>query len=247
MTLKIKHLTTALCGLTAFAISVPASAHSIWFAQRAKQVALIYGVGADDLDAVSRMDKLTSVEGFDADGAPVETNLRAAGAIPVLDSDEPLAIAAAAMDYGMWTKDASGQWHNTGKDEVAGEIEISEHNFKYAVHMYSLDAKVPLIESQILQIVPAGPIAEQKGAPLKVTAYYNGKPAPGVQIITDYVTDPDEIPAVTGADGTTTIRIRNQGLNVVVGILLTGPDKPAKYDRMEYRSTLTFTLPHLPE
>ena len=247
MALKIKHLATAICSLAAFAVSVPVSAHSIWFAQRAKQLALIYGVGADDLDAVSRMDKLTSVEGFDSEGLPVETTLRVAGTIPVLDSEEPLAIAAATMDYGMWTKDASGIWHNTGKDEVEGNVEVSEHNFKYAVYMYSLDAKVPLIKSQTLQIVPVGPIAEEKGAPLMVKAYYNGKPASGVQILTDYVTDPDQVPAVTGADGTTTIRPRNQGLNVLVGILVSGSDKPAKYDQMEHRASLAFVLPHLPE
>ena len=32
-----------------------AQAHGIWFAQRAKQLALIYGVGADDLDMVRRL------------------------------------------------------------------------------------------------------------------------------------------------------------------------------------------------
>ena len=29
-----------------------AGAHGIWFAQRANQIAMIYGVGSDDLDAV---------------------------------------------------------------------------------------------------------------------------------------------------------------------------------------------------
>lgn len=245
-----KRITLAICSISAIAllaISSQVSAHSIWFAQRAKQLALIYGVGADDLDAVSRMDKITSVAGFDADGSPVETTLRAAGVIPVVESDEPLAVVAAAMDYGMWTKDAAGRWHNTGKDQVEGQIEISEHNFKYAVHLNSLDAKVPMIPGHALQIVPVGAIPEDKGAPLKVQALYNGNPAAGVDILTDYVTDPDEVPAVTGADGTTTIRLRNQGLNVVVGILITDSDNPAKYDRMEQRATLSFVLPHLPE
>ncbi|WP_172799805.1 DUF4198 domain-containing protein [Croceicoccus bisphenolivorans] len=250
MHLKSKRLSTALCSIAALAAlagTVPAQAHSIWFAQRAKQMALIYGVGADDLDAVGRLDKITSVEGFDSEGNPVETSLRVAGAIPVVDSDEPVSVIAAAMDYGMWTKDATGKWHNTGKDEVSGEIEVSEHNFKYAVHLYQLDAKVPVIPSQTLQIMPVGPVPEAMGAPLMVKALYKGKPVEGVQIVSEYVTDPDQVPAVTGADGTTTIRLRNQGLNVVVGILITGSDNPKKYDRMEERATLSFTLPHLPE
>lgn len=228
-------------------LATAASAHSIWFAERAKQMALIYGVGADDLDAVSRMDKLTAVEGFDADGLPVETSLRVAGAIPVVDSDEPLAVVAAVMDYGMWTRDTAGRWYNTGKDEVEGDIDVSEHNFKYAVHMYALDAEVPIIESHALQVVPVGPIPEDKGAPLMVKALYKGQPAAGVDILTEYVTDPDQVPAKTGADGTTTIRLRNQGLNVVVGIMIAETDNPTKYDRIEERATLSFVLPHLPE
>ena len=250
MTRKNKFFSAALCslaGLAALIGSVPSEGHSIWFAQRAKQIALIYGVGADDLDAVSRLDKITSVQGFDADGNPVTTSLRAAGAIPVVDSDEPLTVIAAVMDYGMWTKDASGKWHNTGKDEVEGPIELSEHNFKYAVYLTKLDAKVPVIAGHTLQIVPVGPIPETMGAPLMVKALYKGKPATGVQILTDYVTDPDQVPALTGADGTTTIRLRNQGLNVVVGIFVAPTDNAKKYDQMEERATLAFVLPHLPE
>ncbi|MDR7101623.1 DUF4198 domain-containing protein [Croceicoccus sp. BE223] len=247
---KTKTLSSALCGLAAFAAfagSIPAQAHGIWFAQRAKQMALIYGVGSDDLDAVSRLDKITSITGYDADGQPVPTRFRTAGAIPVVDSDEPLAVIAAAMDYGMWTKDKTGKWHNKGKDEVPGEIELSEHNFKYAVHMNALDAKVPVIPGHALQIVPMGPVPEAMGAPLMVKALYKGQPVAGAQILTEYVTDPDQVPAVTGADGTTTIRIRNQGHNVVVGILITASDAPTKYDRMEERATLSFVLPKLPE
>ncbi|QQN74920.1 DUF4198 domain-containing protein [Croceicoccus sp. YJ47] len=236
-----------LAGAATFASSIPASAHSIWFAQRAKQTALIYGVGADDLDAAGRIDKITSVSGFDAEGQPVETSLVVSGPIPIVNSDEPLAVVSAAMDYGMWTKDKNGKWYNTGKDEVDEEIELSERNFKYAVHMYSLDANVPMIPGHALQIVPVGAVPEDAGAPLMVKALYNGKPAEGVGILTDYVTDPDQIPAVTGSDGTTTIRVRNQGLNVVTGILLTGSDNPQKYDRMEQRATLSFVLPHIPE
>ena len=43
-----------------------ADAHGIWFAQRATQLALIYGVGADDLDSVKRLPLIKSVSGYDA-------------------------------------------------------------------------------------------------------------------------------------------------------------------------------------
>src|SRR3546814_17349756 len=77
---------------------VPASAHAIWFAQRARQLALIYGVGADDLDAVSRMKLLTLVKGYDDDWMPIEVSLRVAGPVPVVDIDERITAVAAVSD-----------------------------------------------------------------------------------------------------------------------------------------------------
>ena len=111
-------ITAALCTSTLLAAAAPLSAHGIWFAQRARQLALIYGVGADDLDAVKRLPLIKSVTGYDADFAPVATRLREAGVIPVVDSDEPVAAVAAIMDYGLWSKTPDGEWHNKGRDEV---------------------------------------------------------------------------------------------------------------------------------
>lgn len=228
--------------------AVQAQAHGIWFAQRARQLALVYGVGADDLDAVKRLPLITSVNGFDADGLPVATSLRAAGAIPVVDSDEPVAIVGAAMDYGVWSKDAAGEWHNKGRDEVPGAT-VSEHNFKYAVHLAQLPTKpVPLIAGHKLQLVPATPAIPQKmGEPIKVRAFYDGKPIAGADVMADYVNDPDQVPTKTDADGYATIPVRNQGINVLMAIYVGPTDNAVKYERMEYRASLTFVLPHLPE
>jgi hypothetical protein len=45
----------AIGAVTLTMMAAPLSAHGIWFAQRAKQLALVYGVGADDLDAIKRL------------------------------------------------------------------------------------------------------------------------------------------------------------------------------------------------
>ncbi len=235
---------TILAGFT----STTAQAHGIWFAQRARQLALVYGVGADDLDAVKRLPLIKSVDGFDADGLPVKTSLRAAGAIPVVDSDEPVAIVGAAMDYGIWSKDAAGEWHNKGRDEVPGAT-VSEHNFKYAVHLNQAPTKpVPLIAGHKLQLVPASLAIPQKmGEPIKVRAFYDGKPIAGADVMADYVNDPDQVPTKTDAEGYATIPVRNQGINVLMAIYVGPTDNAVKYERMEYRSSLSFVLPHLPE
>ncbi|BBF72149.1 DUF4198 domain-containing protein [Sphingomonas bisphenolicum] len=234
--------------VTLAAMAIPASAHGIWFAQRARQLALIYGVGADDLDAVKRLPLVKTVTGYDSDWAPVATRLREAGAIPVVDSDEPVAAVAAVMDYGYWSKTPDGEWHNKGRDEVPTAT-LAEHNFKYAVHLTQVPTKpVPLFEGHMLQIVPADLAIPQKmGEPMKVRVYYKGKPIAGATVMQDYVNDPDEAaPAKTGADGTATIRLRNQGINVLMAIYV-GQTSDKKVDHEEYRASLSFVLPHLPE
>ena len=114
----------AAAGLSAGLIATTgANAHAIWFAQRSNALALIYGVGADDLDAVKRLPKVTSIAGYDDAGKPVETKL-----VPTTDKlllvnlDNQPAIVAGVLDNGLWSKTADGTWHNKGKDEVPNAI-----------------------------------------------------------------------------------------------------------------------------
>jgi len=85
------------------------------------------------------------------------------------------------------------------------------------------------------------------GQALTVRVLYEGKPVQGASVQPDFVTDPDSEPVKTGADGTATIKVRNQGLNVVVATFATPPASPAKTSRDEHLATLSFVLPHLPE
>lgn len=241
-------LTMTVCAGLLLPLAAPLGAHGIWFAQRARQLALIYGVGADDLDAVKRLPLIKSVTGYDADWAPVKASLRAAGPIPLVDSDEPVAAVAAIMDYGLWSKTPDGEWHNKGRDEVPTAT-LAEHNWKYAVHLTRMPTRqVPLFEGHTLQLVPVGTAIPQKmGEPLKVRAYYKGQPIAGASIMSDYVNDPDEVPVKTAADGTATVKVRNQGINVLMAIYVGPSDDRAKADHMEHRASLSFILPHAPE
>jgi hypothetical protein len=51
----------------------------------------------------------------------------------------------------------------------------------------------------------------------------------------------------SAADGSVTIKVRNQGLNVVAAIFDGPSNEPTKADKMEHLATLTFVLPHAPE
>jgi uncharacterized GH25 family protein len=225
-----------------------AQAHGIWFAERSNQLALIYGLGADDLDMIKRQPKVKSVTAYDDQGKEVSTQLTASGPLLVVNTDNQPAIVAGVLDNGLWSKTPDGKWLNKGKDEVPNATE-SMHTFKYAVHlMKPLPGPVPILAGQKLQIVPVGNrLPERMGQPLKLRVLFEGKPARGAEVQPDLVNDPDSKPLKTAADGIVTIKVRNQGLNVIVAKLDTAPAEPTKAMSDEHEATLSFVLPHLPE
>jgi uncharacterized GH25 family protein len=225
-----------------------AHAHGIYFAQRANLLALIYGVGADDLDAVKRLPKVRNIAAYDEEGKEVPTKLQPNGPLLVVDIESQPAIVAAILDNGMWSKTPDGKWHNKGKDEVPDAI-VSEKNYKYAVHLRrELNAPLPALPGQTLQIVPVDKtLPVLLGKPMKVRVLYQGKPVRGARVQWDFVNDPDSKPIKTGADGTVTIKVRNQGLNVVAATFDAPPEDPAKTNKVEHVATLSFVLPHEPE
>ena len=240
-------LAVMACVIASFGAVTVAQAHGIWFAQRSNELALIYGVGADDLDAVKRLPKIKAATAYDENGKEMPMQLTPHGSLLIVNAAKEPAIVAAVLDHGPWSKAADGEWYNKGKDEVPDAV-ISEHTFKYAVHLRRLNVVTPLLPAHKLQIVPmVKPLPEKMGQKLVVRVLYEGKPVQGALVQPDYVTDPDSTPLKTGADGTATIRVRNQGLNVVVATLMTPPANPAKTDRDEYLATLSFVLPHKPE
>ena len=226
---------------------VAADAHGIWFAQRAKQIAIIYGIGADDLESVKRQPNMESVQAWDADLNPINAQLRTAGSLVVVDTDAPPTIVSAVLQNGTWSKLPDGEFVKKPKDEVPNSVK-SETTIKYAVSIQGpLTKPVPLIPAQTLQIVPVGEIPKTLGAPLTYRVTFKGKPLAGATVINDMVNDPDAKPALTKADGTVTFPVRNQGLNVIRAVHVSPTDNPTKIDRYEHTATLAFTLPHAPE
>src|SRR6185503_9564848 len=140
------------------------------------------------------------------------------------------------------------EWYEKGKDEVPGAT-VSEKNYKYGVNIRGkLTKPVPLLPKQKLQIVPVNAsIPEKMGQPIKLKVYFDGKPAAGARILHDWVNDPDDKGVKTAKDGTVTIKVRNQGLNVIVAVFNTAPDNPAKTNTVEHLASLSFVLPHEPE
>jgi len=233
--------------VSAAVFSSVAAAHAFWFTERSKQFAMIFGVGADDLDMVKRMPKVTSFAAYDEDGKEVASKLVPTGPLVLVDVQNDPAIVAATMNYGVWSKAPDGEWYAKGKDEVPGAT-VSEQNYKYGVRIRRDGKVVPLLPGQKLQIVPVNAkLPEKMGQPLKLKVYFEGKPVAGARVMSDWVNDPDQKGVKTGKDGTVTLKVRNQGLNVIVAVFNTKPEDPAKTNTVEHLATLSFVLPHEPE
>jgi len=224
-----------------------AQGHAFWFTERSKQFAMVFGVGADDLDMVKRMPKVTSFNAYDPEGKEVPSKLTVTGPLVLVDVQNDPAIVAATMNYGVWSKAPDGEWYPKGKDEVPGAT-VSEQNYKYGVRIRHDGKVVPLLPGQKLQIVPVkAKLPEKMGQPIKLKVYFDGKPVAGARVMEDWVNDPDAKGVKTGKDGTVTLKVRNQGLNVIVAVWNTKPEDPSKTNTVEHLATLSFVLDHEPE
>jgi uncharacterized GH25 family protein len=243
---KTVKLIAAAIAINTVSISV-AQSHEIWFAQRAKHPALIYGLGADDLDMVQRKSLITKVSAYDAHMNPIKATLRPDGPVLFVDTAHPAAVLTAVMDNGKWSKRPDGEWVRQDNERLPGAL-ASEKTLKFAVAIQGPIAAVPHVTlEQGVEVLPVSPeIPAQKDQPLTVRVYFNGKPVGGAKVLADFVNDPDATPLLTAPDGTVTFKVRNQGLNVIAAAVDAKSDDKT-VDQVEYSATLSFTLAHKPE
>ena len=166
------------------------------FAQRATQTALIYGVGADDLDAVKRQPLVTSIVGLDETLQPVPTSLRVAGPLVAgRQRGRHLGARRGAVQRHL-EQAARRRVGQKGRDEVPDAV-VAEKNYKYAVQLRGpLSRPLPAIPGMRCRS-SRGKIPEMLDQPLTLKVLFNGKPAAGVKVLRDYVTDPDAKPLLT--------------------------------------------------
>lgn len=239
---------TALILLASLPFSQFASAHAFWFAERASQLALIYGLGSDDLSTVGKLPLVEDIAGYDNEWNEVETSLRQSGPLVFVDSLPTMKAVSLVVDNGIWSQTPDGVWLAKGYDEVPDAV-VSIHTMKYAVHLPHISqAPVPKIPGQLLQIIPAdGYIPDMLGQPINLQVLYMGEPAVGAHITADFVNDPDAESIYTDENGMITINVRNQGLNVIEAVYETDSDMPGVVYNLENVATLSFVLEHIPE
>jgi nickel transport protein len=245
MVKSMKKNALALACVACVAVSaVSLDAHGIWFAQRAGQLALIYGEGAEDGAIVPKLSGVRAVAAYDAAGAPLTTKLIPSDHLLVVDTQQKPAVVTAVLDNGIWTVTPDGGEVNKPKNEVTG-AKSSGHYYKYAVHLLgTLQKPLAALPNQTLQITPvAAVIPRRSGDPLTLRALFEGKPLANAEVTVDFVNDPEGTPMRTGADGTVTIKVRNQGMNVISIVHETPVSNSVAFDKVQHRATLSFVLP----
>lgn len=220
-------------------------AHGIYFAERVQKTALVYGVGADDLQIVKRLPKIESFTAYNEDWEQVDAKLKVAD--PMIFVDGKHDAVSAVMQNGIWSNTGEGHWIGKGRDEVPDAI-LSEETIKYAVFIDGPLRKIPKLPTQELQIIPVGddfPLLLGEAQTYQVL--YRGKPVEGAMFKNDFVNDTDAKPTPTDKNGMVTMPVRNQGLNVVAVTYDAPTDRPKVIDKYELLATLSFILPHIPE
>lgn len=234
---------------TALALLAPlVQAHGIWFAERSGALAMIYGHGAEDLDMVKRFELVRGVGALDADQAPVPASLLKTDRLVIVETGKQAAVVAGILDNGHWTKGPDGKWVKKGRDEVPGATESGRY-LKYAIRLQGA-TRAPLqpLRDHALQILPVrAKLPEHMGEAIALRVLFEGKPAVGAKVTRDYVNDPDAKPVIVGKDGIVTLRVRNQGLNVISAAYDGPPDDPVKAAKTGHFATLSFALKHAPE
>ena len=156
-----------LAALTLGTVSA-AWGHGIWFAQRADRLALIYGDGAEDLDVVKRLPKITAVAGVGAQGRPVPVVLEPEGRLAFVNVDHKPAVVTATMNNGLWSKDAAGQWHGKGRDEVAGQSIDAEQRARLLAAVRTLpDVYRIVVQKRFFDDLMPAEIAAALGVPIE--------------------------------------------------------------------------------
>ena len=163
-------------------------AHGIWFGQRAGQLALIYGEGAEDGVTVSKLPGVRTAAAYDGSGAPLATRLIPSDHLLFVDLQQKPAVVTAVLDNGIWTVTPDGGEVNKPKNEVRGARSAGRY-YKYAVHLLgTLKKPLASLPDQTLQLTPVATVLPRRsGDPLTLRALFEGKPLANAEVTVDFV------------------------------------------------------------
>jgi nickel transport protein len=223
-------------------LSSAAFGHAIWFAERHGKTGVVYGHGGTDESYDPA--KLKSVAARKADGTATEATIELKDGHAMVELAKDAAIVTGFFDNGFWSKGADGKWVNEPKSKVPGATEAGQY-VKYATAIIKPLGKAPEPQGLALEIVAqSDPLALKSGDDLVIQVLANGKPVEGAEVTGEYTTASEQPKLKTDAEGKVTLKVRNQGLNVITASHTEKTPGNPDGDEIGHTAALSFTLGH---
>ena len=238
--MKKKFLAAALgaaMGLGMYATTV--DAHGVFFANRLDQKALVLGEGP--LDNAYDPACVQRIDAYDVNFEPTTVERVDAGNHVTIVPDDDLGVTATFFDYGYFAKTTDGQVIPTRDYASVENLKAVTYARKYNVHYWNEAVKPGGLYNVPIQIVPAvNPLTLRRGDTLRLRIYKDGQPYANAPVIADVLGDlTTEMNA--DANGYITVRVANNGLNVI-GVEVGFPtDDPIVTEKIF--SSLSFIIP----
>ena len=227
----------AFVGLGMYA--VPTDAHGVFYANRLDQKALVLGEGP--LDNAYDPACVQRIDAYDVNFEPTTVERVDAGNHVIVVPGDDLGVTATFFDYGYFAKTTDGQVIPTRDYESVENLKAVTYARKYNVHYWNAAVKQGGLYNVPIQIVPAvNPLTLRRGDALRLRIYKDGQPYANAPVIADVLGD---LTTETNADanGYITVRVANNGLNVI-GVEVGFPtDDPIVTEKIF--SSLSFIIP----
>lgn len=230
-------LALTLSALTALSAVSFASAHGVFFANRADTKTLVLGEGP--LDNAYKPENVRNLEAYDTAFKPMDIKIIGHEKNISIEADKNLGTTVTFFDYGYFTKDKDGKMHHEPIDQVPNAVK-STHAIKYNVHYWNADVKPGYIYNVPIQIVPSvNPLTLHKGDTYEIQVFKDGKPFANAPLINDVINDLTN-ESKADENGKAVIKVTANGLNVV-GVEVAYPTEK-KGEQIKYFSSLSFII-----
>jgi len=227
----------AAMGLGMYATTV--DAHGVFYANRLDQKALVLGEGP--LDNAYDPACVQRIDAYDVNFEPTTVERVDAGNHVTIVPGDDLGVTATFFDYGYFAKTTDGQVIPTRDYASVENLKAVTYARKYNVHYWNEAVKPGGLYNVPIQIVPAvNPLTLRRGDTLRLRIYKDGQPYANAPVIADVLGDlTTEMNA--DANGYITVRVANNGLNVI-GVEVGFPtDDPIVTEKIF--SSLSFIIP----
>lgn len=241
--LRMKYLNKCAiaAGFLSYLLAGQAAAHGVYATERQGEIVIVYGHGPSDEKYENK--DLLSLVGYDKAGKSVEITHSSKNGYVVFSPNEEVRAISASFDNGYWSEQPDGEWVKKPKDQVEGAKQGGQY-LKYNTTILQTLGSKPKPTGAPLEILPlVDPLTLKQGDKLEVQVLAAGKPVPNIELATEFTTDRSNNVVKTDSDGKVTIKIRNDGLNILATETKVKSTEPTKADEVVKFATLAFTFP----